>query len=158
MNSSSPVIAAGELARLFQGFRGRWRIEREVPGHAAFRGEGEFAVTDAPDILAYAESGILATNAGHRAPASRRLLYCRMDDRLAVKDGDRRRGALLHLLAFARPPGGGPWLVASNRHRCGADVYDLEMRILDPDRFATHYRVAGPRKNYRIFTTYRRLP
>src|SRR5215469_16199133 len=146
MNSSGAAISAGELARLFQGFLGRWRIEREVPGHAAFRGEGEFAATAASDILAYAESGILATSAGHRAPASRRLLYCRMDDRLAVRDADRRRGELLHLLAFARPPGGASWLAASHRHRCGADVYDLQMRLLDSDRFVTRYRVAGPRK------------
>jgi hypothetical protein len=151
-------IPAGELAELFQGFAGRWQIERDIPGLAAFRGEAEFAMTGRPDVLAYAESGILTTLAGHQAPASRRLLYCRMDGRLAIKDDDaRRRGALLHLLAFARQTGDAARLAASHRHRCGADSYDLEMRIIDADRFETRYRVTGPRKDYRIDTICRRL-
>jgi hypothetical protein len=151
-------IPARELRAIFEGFAGRWRLGREIPGVARFGGEAVFAATEVADVLAYAESGVLAMTSGHRAPASRRLLYCRMAGRLAIKDDDvLRRGALLHLLAFARPSQGATW-IARHVHRCGDDAYDLEFRIIAADCFETHYRVAGPRKGYRIFTTYRRLP
>jgi Family of unknown function (DUF6314) len=151
-------VSARELCALFEGLAGSWRLEREIPGIARFSGNAVFAATSAAASLAYVESGILAMTSGHRAPAVRRLLYCRMGGRLAIKDDDvRRRGALLHLLAFARPSQGAAW-TARHVHRCGDDAYDFEFRIVAPDCFETRYRVAGPRKSYRIFTICRRLP
>jgi hypothetical protein len=146
-----------EFIRLFECFVGHWVLEREIPGIASFSGAAEFTATSAPDVLAYAESGILAIASGHKASASRRLLYCRIGERLAIKDDDSiRRGTLLHLLAFGRPSVGDGWLAAGHRHCCGTDMYDLEMTIIAPDRFETRYRVQGPRKDYRMLTAYRR--
>jgi hypothetical protein len=156
--SPADGIPALELGQFFEVLVGRWRLQREIPGIARFSGEADFAATGSSAVLAYAEFGVLAMTSGHNAPASRRLLYCRIGDQLAIKDDDaRRRGALLHLLAFARPSCGTAWLVASHRHRCGEDAYDLEMRVLAPDRFETRYHVVGRRKNYRMFTVYKRM-
>jgi Family of unknown function (DUF6314) len=126
-------ISARDLCALFEGLAGCWRLEREIPGIAQFSGEAVFAPTSAAESLAYVESGVLAMTSGHCAPAERRLLYRRMGGRLAIKDDDVwRRGALLHLLAFARPSEGATW-IARHVHRCGDDAYGLEFRIVAPD-------------------------
>ena len=132
--------------------RGRWRLERRLDDHRAgvrgtFAGEAEFAATDDPAVLCYAERGELCFN-GHTGPARRALLLRELPDGTAdVRFADGREFYRLDL-----SPG-----CCQAEHLCGRDRYTATFRVLARDLLEERWHVVGPHKAYETLTTLRRL-
>jgi Family of unknown function (DUF6314) len=144
--------------RVFSILAGRWQFDRIVPGVASLLGQASFApVGRTPSSLRYKEQGDLRLDAGSTYAAACRYLYCLLGARIVIEFADgANRGAVLHDLSFAASRIDARVLVAHHRHSCWPDNYELAMRIAGSDRFETHYRIAGPRKNYEMHTVYER--
>jgi hypothetical protein len=131
--------------------RGRWRLERRLDDHRSgasgtFTGDAEFAGTDDPAVLRYAERGELRFN-GHAGPARRALLLRALPDGTAdVRFADGREFYVLDL-------GSGQWTA---RHRCGADDYVVSYLVRAPGWLEERWHVTGPSKAYDTVTELRR--
>jgi hypothetical protein len=132
--------------------RGRWRLERRLDDHRAgvcgtFSGHAEFAATDNPAMLRYAERGELRFG-GHTGPASRALLLRELPDGGAdVRFPDGREFYVLDLRS-------GQWTA---RHACGADEYVVSYQVRAAAWLEECWHVTGPRKAYDTVATLRRL-
>lgn len=133
-------------------FAGVWSVDRVVADARAgldgtFRGTATFAPTE-DGGLACVEEGVLAF-AGDERPAVRRLLLRAGDD-----------GSVAVLFGDGRPFYGfdlrdDRW---SGVHGCGDDTYTVRGRFVGDDAYEEVWHAAGPRKDYRLTTTYRRVP
>jgi hypothetical protein len=118
---------------------GRWAIERRVHDlRAGTSGRFQGTATIAPDGR-WVEEGTLAFGP-YRGPARRELHIVGREVRFAD-------GRLFHPLDLSGAP---------VEHLCNEDRYTGEYRLVGPDRFETTWRIAGPGKDQRIETTYRR--
>jgi hypothetical protein len=125
-----------------QDFEGAWRFERavveadgrraEVTGRARWRLEGAG--------LAYAEAGEMRLPGHPPMQVERRYFW---DAALDVHFED---GRLFHRV----PPDGG-----ATAHWCDPDQYDGFYDFSSWPVFRVQWRVRGPRKDYRMDTTYR---
>ena len=127
---------------------GSWRIARRI--HDArqgmvgrLAGSANFASTS--QGLMYDETGLLHFGS-YQGEASRRYLF--VFDQPGVANVHHADGSLFHLLNLS-----------SGRddihHQCGEDHYRGRYRVLDHDRFAASWDVAGPRKRYCMATIYK---
>lgn len=129
--------------RVLSDFAGDWRVTRRIADargpDAVFEGAASWRPDG--DSMLYHESGTM-TLAGHPPlHATRRYVWT---EDLAVHFED---GRLFHRV----PPEGG-----MARHWCDPDVYELTYAFEAWPCFAVHWRVTGPRKDYRAETEYRR--
>jgi len=118
---------------------GRWTVSRRVRDlltGASGRFEGVAAIT--PDGR-WVEEGTLEFGA-YRGPARRELRIAGGEVRFAD-------GRSFHPLDLTGRP---------VEHLCGEDRYTGSYRLVAPDRFETRWRIAGPGKDQRIDTSYRR--
>lgn len=133
-------------------FVGAWSVDRAVDDAYAglagrLLGTARFEPTDEGG-LAYVEEGVL-TFGGDVRPAVRRLLLREAGGpSVDVMFGDGRPFYGFDLLDDR-------W---SGEHLCGRDTYTVAGRFLDADRFEEVWHAVGPTKDYRLTTTYRRLP
>ena len=132
--------------------RSRWRLERRLDDHRSgvrgtFTGEAEFAATEDPAVLRYAERGELRFN-GHTGPATRTLVCLgRPDGAVDVQFADGREFYVLDLRS-------GQWTA---RHGCGEDEYRVSYLVRAPGLLEERWHVTGPRKAYETVTTLSRL-
>lgn len=133
-------------------FAGTWSVDRGVAdARAGLDGTFRGTATSTPTGdggLACVEEGVLAFG-GDVRPAGRRLLL--------RSDGD---GAVDVLFGDGRPfyrfdLRGDRW---SGVHGCGDDTYTVRGRFVGEDAYEEVWHASGPRKDYRLTTTYRRLP
>lgn len=128
---------------------GTWKLERRLDdrlGGDEGRLVGEARFAPRGDSLAYGEEGLL-TLGDHSGPAHQAYRYdFPAPGRAAVHFAD---GRFFHDLDLRR----GLWHCT---HLCGADRYDGEFAALGPDTLRVVWRVAGPRKDLTLDSTYRR--
>jgi len=128
---------------------GAWRLVRSLEDRRAGqpgRLEGAAVFTAAGEELLYREEGRL-TIGGHDGPALQSYRYAfPVTGRAAVCFAD---GRFFHDLDLTS----GAW---SCRHDCGEDRYDGDFSVLGPDHWRVVWRVAGPRKDLILDSTYRR--
>ena len=135
---------------LVDRFAGVWSIDRAIldaraglEGHLS--GTARFEPTG-DGGLAYVESGVL-TFGGDVRPAGRRLLL-------------RGSGGLSVDVLFADGRAFYRFDLVDDRwtgeHGCGEDTYTVTGRFLGTDRFEEVWHAVGPRKDYRLTTTYQR--
>lgn len=133
-------------------FAGTWSVDRGVAdARAGLDGTFRGTATSTPTGdggLACVEEGVLAFG-GDVRPAGRRLLL--------RSDGD---GAVDVLFGDGRPfyrfdLRDDRW---SGVHGCGDDTYTVRGRFVGEDAYEEVWHAVGPRKDYRLTTTYRRLP
>jgi hypothetical protein len=130
---------------------GDWQIDRIVPGMARMRGSARVVLLHEEEAL-YSERVSIEMQAGDRMEGSRKYLYCRTDAGFDVLFEE--TGRLYQSLQFRRE---GSLLLAEAVHDCGMDRYESEYRIHGQDHFTVRDVVRGPRKDYEMTTTYRRI-
>ncbi len=130
--------------RQLADFQGQWRLERDIVHadgtSARFVGRAVWECSGAD--LDYAETGELAVPGQAPITAGQRYIW-RPDLTVWFSDG-----RYFHTV----PARGG-----RTRHWCAPDRYDGEYDFDPWPRFRVTWRVSGPRKSYRMVSTYRRL-
>lgn len=133
-----------------RSFTGLWSIEREIEdiragGRGWFRGQGRF-VADAHGLV-YREEGTLELEGAAPMPASRVLLWREADGVIAVSFAD---GRPFHAFpADAATP--------EAEHPCGPDIYRVRYDFRGWPLWRASWHAQGPRKDYRLVSTYRPL-
>ena len=135
---------------IFARLAGHWQLERAVSGFGAMKGQAVF-ISAAPDRLDYREEGELYPALGQPSRFFRDYRYSLNPSGIAVAFAD---GAPFHAM---QPDPADPWTVRGT-HLCAEDFYRAVygFRQGDPDLFTLRWDVQGPRKKYRIDTTFRR--
>lgn len=143
-----------ERSDLTPDLAGLWAIRRTVRGQARFAGRAE--VRDiGGGAFAWREAGELRLADGAVLKAERRYLYQLGPETGVIEirfDDGPHPGGLLHRFVFD-----GPARTARHRHPCPPDVYDAKLTLIDAGRFCLTYRVSGPRKDYVMNSSYRRI-
>lgn len=131
--------------RSMQDFVGTWELTRRIKHSdgtlVQFDGQAIWAADD--DGLCQEESGTLRIGTGAPIVAKRRYLW---RPELSVHFED---GRFFHDV----PPMGG-----KAAHWCAPDQYDVNYDFAAWPVFQVTWQVSGPRKSYRMDSTYRRLP
>ncbi|MFC2969165.1 DUF6314 family protein [Acidimangrovimonas pyrenivorans] len=131
-------------------FEGRWRIARRIDDRRAGaegRFDGEVVIARGGDGWVYDETGSLSLGAGAPLTATRRYLWQALaDGRIAVSFAD---GRPFHVFDPSAP-------VPEADHRCQPDFYRVRYDFTAWPDWAAEWEVTGPRKDYRMVSTYRR--
>ena len=146
-----PMAPAAGVSDLRDFLIGTWRLTRSIEDRrgvqtGSLRGRAIFA----PERIGlhYREEGRLRLGA-HAGVARQAHLYrfpCA--HRAEVRFEDARPFHDLDLSA-------GTWEVV---HFCGADTYRGRFQVVGLDLLTVHWTATGPRKDYVIFSRYRRAP
>lgn len=128
-------------------FEGAWVIERRIvhdsQPDAQFRGSARF-IPDGAGLL-YEEKGLMKVEGLRPVSAQRRYLW--REGEGGVIEVFFEDGRAFHRIDLARP---------EDTHWCDPDSYEVRYRFGQwPDWIAT-WTVNGPRKSYRMVSTYRR--
>ena len=131
-------------------FAGDWQIERIIEDRRAgteIQLTGQVRMTPDGDDYRYQEEGTLVFSDGRTLAATRRYLWRRDGDGVAVYFDD---GRYFHSFdpAAERP---------SARHWCDPDRYDVDYDLSDWPRWSVRWEVSGPRKEYVTATWFRRV-
>jgi hypothetical protein len=131
-------------------FAGMWKIDRQIDDKAsAARGsfKGQARLWRSLDGLSYAEKGELRLGDAGPLVAERRYFWqIRLASRVDVYFED---GRFFHSFN----PGQNSWRA---EHICTPDRYQVTYEFISPSRWRTEWEVAGPRKLYRMSSTYSR--
>lgn len=136
---------------VFSALAGTWELSRTI-GDWKFRGSAVFC-THGADELRYEENGILSRAGTPDIAAFRRYVYRYEADRIAIYF-DERPPRIFQVLDLEPAPGGN-W-EAKAEHDCAADHY-ASRYAFGTDTMLTTHLVHGPRKDYEMLTTYRRV-
>ena len=136
---------------VFSALAGTWELSRSI-GDWKFRGSAAFCA-DGPDELRYEENGILSRPGTPDIVAFRRYIYRYEADRIAIYF-DERPARIFEVLDLTRAAGGN-WQ-AQAEHDCPPDHYASRYAFGAETMLITHV-VHGPRKDYEMVTTYRRV-
>lgn len=132
-------------------FEGTWRLERQIEdrksgieGH--LQGQATMTATE-PGVLEYEEKGELVY--GEQAPmaAERRYTWRAGEGEINVFFED---GRPFHTIALDR-------LMPDDNHHCDPDFYHVSYDFTDWPVWRAIWRVVGPKKNYRMVSTYTRM-
>ena len=172
--TTSTTAALGGRASLWAYLRGAWRLTRTMKhaedGHTMGVVDAATAtwtpVKDMPDTLLYREEGQVAfasmggsggvANA-KRLPFYREYMYTFTSPTTAdvafYRPGNEEEHLkFFHTLSIESASGEG----STTEHLCIDDLYVASIRIGSATGFQAEWQVKGPKKNYRIFTTYTR--
>lgn len=136
--------------RRLQDFIGTWELARQINDrlagqHLTFDGRAVMAATG--DGLTYDEAGTLTAANGTPMRAERQYLWQAQDDgAITVRFAD---GRYFHQIG----PGDAP----AATHDCPPDTYRVLYRFADWPVWHAIWEVTGPRKDYTMQTTYRRV-
>ncbi len=152
MDEQDNLINIRDLKGFLQGV---WWLSRRLDDRRAGQ-QGELTGSavfspDGPNDLHYSEKGRLVigerANPQHEGPALQSYRYAFPEaGRAVVRFGD---GRLFHELDLS----GGRW---DCTHLCDPDRYEGSFTVLGPDSWRVVWRVAGPRKDLTLDSTYRR--
>ncbi|HUB18984.1 MAG TPA: DUF6314 family protein [Acidobacteriaceae bacterium] len=144
------VDAAGSV---FEWLQGEWAFVREVPGYASVRGEARIAPAG-DDAARYEETALVTLARGGKLRAKQCYLHRRLPrpaNGIEVRFCE--TGELFERLEFrARRDGA---LEARARYVCAEDVYESAF-VVRGEQLQVEHVVRGPKKDYRVATTYRR--
>lgn len=137
--------------QVFNRLHGVWRLQRTVSTMGRMTGWACF--TTSALGLDYREEGDVLPDIGQQTKFYQDYKFRLGENGIAVVFTD---GRPFHDLAFDPAD---PW-TATGHHLCGHDRYDAVYRFeeKDPDRFRLSWTVRGPRKDYRLDTTFTREP
>lgn len=131
-------------------FAGSWDLDRQIDDRragtwATFAGQAEFLAQDGG--LRYHETGVL--HLPGVAPIKAERIYHWHGDGadVAVTFED---GRPFHTVSLSDP-------APQARHWCDPDIYDVAYGFEDWPVWTSQWRVAGPRKDYVMISTYRRI-
>ena len=128
-------------------FEGAWVLERRVlhddGTKARFRGSARFLPDETG--LVYEEKGLIKMG-GHRPVSAQRRYLWREDDEgdIEVRFED---GRPFHRIRADMP---------KDTHRCAPDTYEVRYEFTQWPEWIATWKVTGPRKAYRMVSTYRR--
>jgi hypothetical protein len=128
-------------------FEGDWAVARDIldrTGGPTGRFTGVARFTAMPWGLAYAEEGELRLGGGAGLRATRAYRWIFGAEGVEVFFDD---GRYFH--AFR-------WDAAEAEHLCGDDLYRVKYGFQDWPAWTAEWNVRGPRKDYRMRSTYRR--
>ena len=128
-------------------FEGEWVIARDIEdrlGGVPGRFDGVARFTVEPWGLAYAEGGELRLGGGAALRATRRYRWILGGEGVDVFYSDGRYFHAFH------------WEAAEAEHLCGDDLYRVRYGFGDWPEWVAEWDVRGPRKDYRMRSTYRR--
>ena len=129
---------------------GRWRIVRRISdARAKMTGRltGWAVFTPSAEGLIHDEAGDLGFGAYRGSVTRTYHLAIESPSTGMVHHAD---GSLFHALDLTSG-------MADILHRCGEDAYRGRYRVLGESRFTVSWQVTGPRKQYRLATSHRRL-
>ncbi|KAM9970246.1 hypothetical protein ACTFIR_002094 [Dictyostelium discoideum] len=98
----------------------------------------------------YQEDGILKQPDNTTFNISQRYIYRLKDDIISVYF-DEKPERLFQTLDFNNSS------LAKGHHLCGDDTYDAIYQLVSPKEFNLIYSVLGPKKNYKITTTFLKI-
>lgn len=141
--------ASQAMARL----AGAWSFDRVIEGQGSMQGLATFTPLDA-ERLAYREQGRLKLPNGTELEAEREYVFRKHDRGFDVffKESPPR---LFHAISLSASDDGA--LNGSADHLCGADHYQSTYTFRARGGFVVRHVASGPRKDYAMITTYRRL-
>ena len=148
------VVTRLEGASMFAWMLGSWTFSREISGYASVRGEAS-VTPEGEDAARYEETAWVSLVRGGTLKARQCYLYRRLA--LPVHGFEVRfceTEELFERLEFREEAGG--VLRARARFLCGDDVYESEYAVDAEGRLLVEHAVRGPRKDYRVRTTYER--
>ena len=144
-------IGAG-FGRVFDELPGLWKLEREISTGEVFSGQVTFSSAGSAN-LHLEEEGYLSLVEGRKIPASREWYWClKGQNALAISydlEGDRP----YHHLQLNNS--NSIW-TGTAEHLCGDDLYVGDYR-LGPTAMEIRHKVTGPKKDYSIVATYRKI-
>ena len=139
---------------IFHWLLGEWTFLREIPGYASVRGQARIALS-ADDTARYEETALVTLVHGGTLRATQCYRFLRLP---APINGIEVRfcatNELFERLEFHLLADG--ILEARARFLCAADTYDSLFAIDRERHLHVEHVVQGPRKNYRVETTYTR--
>ncbi|EFA80556.1 hypothetical protein PPL_06495 [Heterostelium album PN500] len=100
--------------------------------------------------LRYEEKGLLFKEDGTSCPVTQRYIYCYEHEKINVYFDGNPPTRLLHSLDFVNSA------LATGHHWCPPDNYDATYEFVSSSEFKLTYCVQGPKKNYRMITTFKR--
>lgn len=132
-----------------QIYLGDWDLTRSISSGCTASGRARIFSCDTRHMK-YSEDVVLQLQDGTRIDGSRRyLLDLRPHSLDMIFDDGPGKGTLFQSFVL-----GGH---APSRHDCGADCYLSQWTWQSPDIFMVTHAVKGPRKDYFMQTTYKRL-
>lgn len=131
---------------------GAWRFDRRIDDLASMSGTAVFAA-DEPGRLTYREAGQLRLADGQSFQAERRYLFRARADGFAVFFAEAPPRLFHDVVLTERQR---IWSGEAT-HLCGADEYRSRYEFRPDGTFSIHHAVRGPRKSYRMETSYRRF-
>lgn len=140
---------------VFDWLLGKWTFVREIPRYATVRGEARIAVvTDG--TARYEENALVTLVEGGTLRATQCYLFHRLPPPVnGIEVRFCGTNELFERLEFHQRHGGG--LEARAHFLCAADTYESLFAAGPQNRLHVEHIVLGPRKNYRIATTYSRI-
>ena len=136
---------------VFSALSGTWELSRSID-EWKFRGSAVFCA-HGRDELRYEENGILSKPGTSDIAAFRRYVYRYEADRIVIYF-DEQPARIFEVLDL-KPAPGGNW-EAQAEHDCAADHYASRYAFGTDTMLITHV-VHGPRKDYEMVTSYRRV-
>ncbi|WP_027530260.1 DUF6314 family protein [Bradyrhizobium sp. WSM3983] len=147
------IDAWRDASQVMAWLTGSWSFSRVIEGQASMQGLATFTPLDA-ERLAYRERGRLTLQSGTELEAEREYVF-RVRGRgfdVFFKESPPR---LFHAIELAASDGG--TLSGSAGHLCNLDHYRSTYTFHDDGGFVIRHVVSGPRKDYTMTTTYRRV-
>ncbi|MBC9877832.1 hypothetical protein G8O24_10820 [Bradyrhizobium sp. INPA01-394B] len=143
----------GDASEVMKRLTGSWSFDRLIAGQGSMQGLATFTPLD-PDGLAYREQGRLKLLTGTELEAEREYVFREHGGGFDVffKETPLR---LFHTIELAASDGGA--VSGSAIHLCNADRYQSTYTFRSDGGFIVRHVVAGPRKDYTMLTTYRRV-
>ncbi|KAN0024134.1 hypothetical protein ACTFIV_008532 [Dictyostelium citrinum] len=164
------------MLKVFQSFAGKWSFNRNIVHKSVIdvsqqftfstvdknndnninnnisivTGTASFEQLDNEFSYRYQEEGILKQPDNTTFNISQRYIYRLKDDMISVYF-DERPERLFHTLNFDNSS------LAKGHHLCGNDTYDAVYQLISPKEFKLTYSVLGPKKNYKITTTFSKI-
>jgi hypothetical protein len=135
--------------RLFNSLPGEWTLNRVLSSGEQVNGTARFRHLS-PVLLHYREDGLLTVARVNTLPVYREYYYRFDQNQITVCFAEHNNDRPLHVLRFAAGR------VATDMHLCGSDTYTGHYNFSTEDQFTVSMEVAGPHKNYTIFTSYHR--
>ncbi len=140
---------------VFDWLLGEWAFVRDIPHYASVRGRAQIT-RSTRDTARYEETAVVTLTQGGTLRATQCYLFRRLP---AMINGIEVRfcetNELFERLEF-HPLADGV-LEARARYLCAADTYESVFATDGEHRLRVEHVVQGPRKNYRVETTYTRI-
>ncbi|KAN0038644.1 hypothetical protein ACTA71_000828 [Dictyostelium dimigraforme] len=162
------------MLKVFQSFAGKWSFNRNIIHKSVIdvsqqftfstidrnhnnkdnisivSGTASFNQLDDEFSYQYQEEGLLKQPDNTTFNVSQRYIYRFRDDMITVYF-DEKPERLFHTLNFDNSSS------ATGHHLCGKDTYDAVYQLISPKEFRLIYSVLGPKKNYKITTTFSKI-